>query len=452
MTLKDQLWMKGLWGLNIEEQQAQEEGRDLGAVMDELRSLQKDSRDPKLYEQAEALYRRIQELPLRQGYPYVEPDSLEGIRAARAQELELPTRGEGRQALRGRVLGAWQGRLAGCLLGQPVEGWRRERILGFLKDTGNLPISRYLSSDVGQALRERYKIKDGPGGYGAERISWINNIQGLQEDDDINYTVLALKLVSGSGRGFDSEQLALEWLNSLPLLRTCTAERAAYLNLARLIPPPESAVFANPYREWIGAQIRADLYGYINPGRPREAAEMAWRDARVSHVKNGIYGAMFAAAMIAAAFVTSDPGQIVAAGMAQIPACSRLHEALEELLAGWRAKQPLAAFQERFYKKYDEANPHIWCHTIPNALIVAAGVLYHGMDFTASIGFGVTSGFDTDCNAATIGSILGAALGSAGLPEGWLLPMGASIRTCVPGYDGMAITELADRTLALIPE
>ena len=310
MTLKDQLWMKGLWGLNIEEQQAQEEGRDLGAVMDELRSLQKDSRDPKLYEQAEALYRRIQELPLRQGYPYVEPDSLEGI-----QELELPTRGEGRQALRGRVLGAWQGRLAGCLLGQPVEGWRRERILGFLKDTGNLPISRYLSSDVGQALRERYKIKDGPGGYGAERISWINNIQGLQEDDDINYTVLALKLVSGSGRGFDSEQLALEWLNSLPLLRTCTAERAAYLNLARLIPPPESAVFANPYREWIGAQIRADLYGYINPGRPREAAEMAWRDARISHVKNGIYGAMFAAAMIAAAFVTSDPGLIVAAGM-----------------------------------------------------------------------------------------------------------------------------------------
>ena len=128
----------------------------------------------------------------------------------------------------------------------------------------------------------------------------------MPEDDDTNYTLIGLKLLEENGRDFTPEDVGDCWLRNLPIFHVCTAERIAYRNLVMCIEPPKSASYCNGYREWIGAQIRADIYGYVNPAKPREASAMAWRDASISHVKNGIYGEMWVAAMLAAAFTTKD--------------------------------------------------------------------------------------------------------------------------------------------------
>lgn len=160
--------------------------------------------------------------------------------------------------------------------------------------------------------------------YGSDKINWINNVEHMVEDDDTNYTIIGLKILEEYGLNFTPEDVAESWMANLPILHTCTAERVAYQNLVNLIMPPESASFRNPYREWIGAQIRADFFGYITPGYPELGAELAWRDASISHLKNGIYGEMWVAAMLSAAAVTDDIAEIINIGLSEIPQNSRL--------------------------------------------------------------------------------------------------------------------------------
>ncbi len=80
------------------------------------------------------------------------------------------------------------------------------------------------------------------------------------------------------------------------------------------LEPPDTARHRNPFREWIGALIRADVHGWINPGDPATAAEQAHRDATLTHTAIGVYAAMFAAAVIATA----------ATGTHDVHACSAL--------------------------------------------------------------------------------------------------------------------------------
>ena len=446
--------MKHVWlylsktDIETERRQCEGEGRDLSSVEEDFeRVLALDLNDLNNQPQAQALLDKTILLPLKPDFKYVEPSDLAGIKAARpANRPKLPALTLSAAELEDKIYGAWAGRCTGCLLGKPVEGWKRPKMWGYLKDLNRWPLNDFFRYDVATPeVREKYDMdKNWAKAYMAD----FQN--AMPEDDDTNYTMTGLALMEKKGKNFTPTDMANFWLGEIPILHTCTAERIAYRNFTLLIPPPASATFRNPYREWIGAQIRADFFGYAAPGNPELAADYAWRDASISHVKNGIYGEMWAAAMLAAAFITDDVETIIRAGLGEIPANCRLSSAIEDVLEWHSVEVDYDTAVYRLHEIWNEENGHDWCHTISNAMIVAMALLWGEQDYGKTICRAVQPCFDTDCNGATAGSVMGIIQGRKNLPEKWVGHINDTLHTGVAGYHTVKLADMAKATMKII--
>jgi len=432
--------------LAVEREQLLDEGRDISAVATEFDALAQRAADldadPRLQARTAALLDACAKLPMRADYTYHEPSDLEGIRRARpANTPQWLVTDPGDEYLFDHVLAAWLGRCAGCLLGKPVEGWRSPAMWGFLKDQGRYPLADFFRSDAPAELYEKHKV--------SRERAYIDRVTHMPEDDDTNYTVTGLAIMKQRGPGFAPEDVADFWLQNIPILHTFTAERAVYRNFINLIPPPASATYRNPYREWIGAQIRADFWGYAALGNPELAAEYAWRDASISHVKNGIYGEMWVAAMLAAAPYVKDVEDVIKIGLGEIPAQCRLAEDIQQVIAWYHEGIDIEEVIRRIHARWDEFNPHHWCHTNSNAQIVALGLLWGQEDYGRAICAAVQACFDTDCNGATVGSIFGMMHGTPALPGRWIDPLNDLLDTGIAGYHQVRISEVAREGFAM---
>ena len=427
--------------LFIQWEQLRDEGKDVSRFEEICRVTSEKTGTEGYDALAEKLVFAMQNAKTVEGYQYDEPSELESIRALRPEGKHGYEKTPKTDELEEKIRGGWLGRIAGCLLGKPVEGFTRAKLEKLLKATNNYPLSRYIKAcDIAPELMEELGLDPA--------ACWADKIGGTAPlDDDTNYTVLALRIVEYFGRDFTYQNIADAWLGWLPPFGVYTAERAAYRNMMLGIKPPATAAFCNPYREWIGAQIRADLFGYICPGDCEKAACLAWRDASVSHVKNGIYGEMFVSAMISAAAVCADINEIIESGLREIPARSRLAENIRRVIKrhaeGARCEDVIA----EIHTLYDETDRHGWCHVIPNAMIVTAALLYGNGDYARSVCTAVGAAFDTDCNGATVGSILGVMNGAKSIPREWTDPFGGKLTTAITGMNEVTVDELVSRTL-----
>jgi len=344
---------------------------------------------------------------------------------------------------RDRILGAWLGRAAGCLLGKPVEKLPREGIRAIAEATGNWPVRGYfteigLPAEIG--ARWTWNKRSRP-------TSLVENIDGMPEDDDLNFAMLALALVEQHGADLSTEDVAQAWLNDLPAGRVFTAERAAYRNLLDGVPPERAALVRNPFREWIGALIRTDVYGWTHPGDPHAAARAAFPDAWLSHRRNGLYGALFVAAASSAALVAGDVESILDAGLSVVPADSALDRAVRHGRELGRAGRPLDDALDELHANYGDLH---WVHTVNNAALIAYALTVSCGDFTRAAGIAVMGGWDTDSAGATVGALCGALAGASALPESFVAPLKNRIASSLPGFDGIAIDGLAARTSAAV--
>ena len=428
--------------------QLEDEGRDASSLLPQFKELMKlgDEKlfDPRNQAKIGELLDAAQKLPYRKGYAFKEPSDLAGIRKARPEGIRrFDTRLSDRQLL-DHIAGAWLGRCAGCLLGKPIEGQRTNALWDFLKLTKQWPLSDYIRFGIKGKAAKKYPA--------LAAMAHYDKIDHMPIDDDTNYTTTGYLIVKNNGADFTPADVANTWTSYIPLLATCTAERVAYRNFSMHIQPPASAIWRNPYREWIGAQIRADAFGYLNAGNPERAAEFAWRDACISHVRNGIYGEMMMAAMIAAAPFVDDMPELIQVGLSEIPAKSRLHADVMEAVGWYEEELSYDEAVARLHAKWDQTSFHHWCHTNSNAMICVIALLYGEEDFGKSICRAVQPCFDTDCNGATVGSIMGMRLGAKALPEKWTGRLHDTLETSLQGYEEVKISEMAMKTWELSRE
>ncbi len=325
------------------------------------------------------------------------------------------------------------GKIIGVYLGRPFEGWDYRRLMSELG-----PINYYVHEKLGVPL--------------------------IVTDDDISGTFTFMRAMDDYGHRLDltPAQIGQTWLNYLIEERTIlwwgglgnSTEHTAYLRLKNGICAPESGSIqlnSKVVAEQIGAQIFIDGWAMLAPGDPALAADLAKRAGSVSHDGEAIYGAQVVAAMEAQAFVESDIQKLIDTAVTFIPRQSTIYRLIDEVREQ-HARQPdwhkTRQFIEDHYG-YDKFGGN--CHMVPNHALIILSLLYGDDDFQKSLMIVNTSGWDTDCNSANVGCIMGIKNGLAGIDSGpdWRGPVADQM--FLPTADGgSAITDALTQTYKII--
>ncbi len=343
-----------------------------------------------------------------------------------------------------RVYAGVLGKIIGVYMGRPVEGWTYDDI----------------ARRIGEA---DYYVNDAVGAYYRRSLGVERTPPLVVTDDDITGTFTFLRAIKDYGFDGDisEERIGLTWLNYIVENRSVfwwggmgnSTEHTAYLRLKNGIAAPESGSIALNGRvvaEQIGSQIFIDGWAMIAPGDPAYAADLARRAARVSHDGEAIYGAQVIAAMEAAAFVEKDMEALLDIGSSLIPGNSTIRAVIDDVRS-WHAKHEdwRASFAE-IRKKYGYDRFPGNVHIVPNHAVVMLSLLYGGSDFRETMRIANSAGWDTDCNAANAGCLLGIKDGLSCFdgPLDWRGPV--ADRMLMPSADGGGTVTDAVRTAQYI--
>lgn len=381
----------------------------------------------------ESILSQLKRLSIDRALESIEPNGLTEIRSLRPDGPRRIWRSLDKQEYQNKLEGALLGRFAGCTLGAMVEFWSIKEMEDWAQHIGDKfpPVDYWSRAKDPSALRY-----DKSACYAFSR----EGMNGVPVDDDLMYTLLGLLIAEESGLDFTTDDVGRAWLKYLPL--ACTAESIALENLKAGIAASEAGDMDNPYCQWIGAYIRSDPWAYMAPGFPEKAAEMAYRDAYVSHRRNGIYGAMFFSAAESAAFTVDNPVDAIKIGLTEIPKSCRLAEAVEWALG--------TGMQIKNYRDARQAVDDCFkgmsgVHTMNNACLTIFGLMIGGIDFTKVISEIVAMGLDNDCNAATAGSIVGAIVGKRRIPSYWFKRFNNTVHSYLIGIEELKIDDLVRR-------
>jgi ADP-ribosylglycohydrolase len=380
-----------------------------------------------------SVLQKIKDLPIDEKLAAQEPNEYEAILKLRPEGPRKMWERFDRDKYMDKLEGAFLSRAAGCTLGSIVEFWSINDMEEWAKYIGDAfpPVDYWSKAKNPNALR-----------YQKSPVHTYtrSGMDGVPVDDDIAYTLLGLLIAEDFGINFTTEDVGKAWLKYLPY--ACTAEDIALKNLKAGVDAMEAGDKDNPYCQWIGADIRSDPWAYMAPAYPEKAASMAYRDAYISHRRNGIYGEMFFSAAQAAAFAVDEPIEAIKIGLTEIPKDCSLAKAVKWAL---EAGKDIKDYKSARQAMDDHFKGMSGVHTNNNACLTIFGLMIGGTDVTKVISETVAMGMDNDCTAATAGSIVGAIVGKKGVPVHWYKNFNNKVHSYLIDRPQFAIDDLMNR-------
>jgi ADP-ribosylglycohydrolase len=317
-----------------------------------------------------------------------------------------------------QVYAAVLGKVIGVYMGRPFEGWSKERLVA----TWGL-VDRYVADDCKVPL--------------------------VVADDDITGTFTFIRALEDTGRYADTPDadFGKMWLNYIIEGKSIlwwgglgvSTEHTAFCRLKAGVPAPESGSIARNGQivaEQIGAQIFIDAFGMVAPGDPQLAVKLAERSARVSHDGEAVYGALVVAAMVSAAFVEKDMERLLDVGVSVIPPDCLIAQVHRDVRAWCREDGNWHATYERIKAQYGYDKYGGGCHMIPNHAIMVMAWAYAEGSFRRSQAIINTAGWDTDCNAANVGTVMGLVCGIEGINAEYDFQSPMADRVLLPTAEG----------------
>ena len=247
-------------------------------------------------------------------------------------------------------------------------------------------------------------------------------------DDDTCFEYLYANLLSTQPRPTNTDLLQT-WTGHIPSPSFFIANRQArWLMDYGKAPPDTGSHKWNINWYAIDSQITTESVGSAVPGLRQSAADLAGQFAHVTNDGYAVYAAEYYAAMYSAAAFDSDVPTLIAKGLEVVPRTTRTYQVIQDVLA-WSAADMAGTspnwriVQSKLYDKYylgDGGRYRSWIESTINTGLTTMALLYGQGDFQRTVEIGSQAVFDSDCNAATAGGLIGMIRGynniASGLP------------------------------------
>lgn len=316
----------------------------------------------------------------------------------------------------------------------------------------NLALDKAIGSLSGLAIGDSFgdaaRGADNQRDYG---ITTDFNKGASWSTDDTEFALMTAKLLIEHEGNFTSADVVNMWFKYVAtedeLKRGGVSEVEACNNLRRGLRPPQSGMY-NAYYMSDGAAMRSGPIGIVCAGAPERAADLAYRDACVSHYREGIWGAQAVAVAVSLAMVNADMEDIMEAIFKIAPPDSWFYETLNRAMN--IVKEADGDIANAWMPLHNELfSTHR--STVAEALPEVFGCLMlENKSFKSGLILAGNFGRDADTIGAIAGAVLGAKYGAKNIPDKWKEKTRYPSGTCLSFTKGIDIFEYAEKLAALI--